>query len=152
MDPPRIDDDEIVATAEFLKEFMPEAWPFEAVRFSVSTPLWLRQAVRLTDELGNVTALLSWAFVDDALHRQFLTGKERILHPPEWNEGLHTWLIHGFYVSALPPAPFRHKVKVLVQAYGPVHWLWDDGTELRVCRAETCGSRVLRLPVEPDHA
>ena len=145
---PGVSDDEVRRTATFVSDFMPDDWPFEVIRFDLQTPLWLRQAVRLTDNEENVSALLTWAFLDDPLHRQFLGGAERLLHPPEWNEGLHPWIIHGFHYSRLPPAALRRRVKELVEKFGTLHWLWDDGEQVRICRAEKDSRRVVRIPLE----
>ena len=148
MEHPGVSEEEIDRAAAFLRRFVPAEWPDAAVRFAVATPLWLRQAVRLSSADGDITGLLTWAFLDEPLHQQFLGGAERMLDASEWNDGLNVWLIHGCYVAPRPPAAFQRKVGELVEAFGAVHWLWDGGAHLRLCRAERGGPRVHRTVLE----
>jgi hemolysin-activating ACP:hemolysin acyltransferase len=148
MEHPGVAEEEIDRAAAFVRRFVPAEWPDAAVRFSVATPLWLRQAVRLRGADGELTALLTWAFLDEPLHRRFQRGEERMLDASDWNDGLNVWLIHGCYAAPRPPAAFRRKVRELVAAFGAVHWLWDDGAHLRLCHAEHGSARVHRTVLE----
>lgn len=104
------------------------------MRFSVETPLRLHQFECCFDEKQGMTGLLTWAFLHDPLHQRFLVGETPLLHPGEWNEGLHVWQIHMSYVGRLPPLPLRTRVRLLTKEHGR---MWFS------CgRAVTLGSRA----------
>lgn len=107
----------------FVGSFLPADWPDGALEYMTGPALRLGQALVSRGSDGRINGYMSWAFVGDDVASAYASGKRRLLHPSEWNEGLKLWIVDLFWSSNVMPQAIRQTIRALAARFGQLRVL-----------------------------
>lgn len=132
----------VARVAQDVASFLPAEWPIALIEFMIGPALRLNQCHLERDAAGGLLSLTTWAFVSASLDAELASGARRTLHPSEWNEGTHAWIIDHFS-RALVPLSARLAITDLARHVGSVKVACIDAHDrLRLYRVTSDGGRA----------